>query len=78
MARGRAKNEITIARAMEKARRTMGRPVRMETYRRFKIGNTHVLVLFYSCVYSEIGRQYRYEIFEGLRSHGGGIIDNDS
>jgi len=65
---------ITLAAAMEKATRTMWpRPVRRESYRRATVNGVHVLILFYSCNY-DWGREYRYEVFEGLRSQGGGVI----
>lgn len=84
MANQRTRKGISISTAMVHQTAMMGRPCRMENWHRFVVNGKVILFLIYSSVMRthnddvEPWREFRYAIFEGYRSHGGGIFSDSA
>jgi hypothetical protein len=66
--------KFSVKRAMEYVTIHMGRPCTMLDWRRFRINNQDVLVLFFSLKHAEIPRTYRMQVFIDGEPAGGFIL----
>lgn len=68
------RGEISVRTAVDLERRSMGRPIRLEGYRRFRVGAIRTLVILYSCRYTTDDappwREYRFAFFNDTRCLG--------